>query len=552
MLYSQVDSPQQKPCAQGPMAGVIQSKIGISGAARIDVGAVLRYSVIFAAIVAPVRFIGLDFPAAVLAIWVIARSIARRYRRQITVRETFQLALASWTWTFVTWFLVTAVKTGSPGFLMLFLPWELVHLVFVWAGYLWLARLVIRRKLGSQLHMEEPSTAAQMLAQQEERYAEAKARAITLGVAGWLTLGSVVLLPLFVVGMIVVVLLGLMGLKVGEGTFFFVAAAIGLLVLLGWAYFVSRKSAEVFPSHRLVLWLRRFHRADLMEFPFPSFLERVCRGIAVPITLQDSTVSEAETAAELRPAFRVQQAVVALSWFAILIPIGDLLGSRQWFDLRGGSLVALAATGIAGLVTVHITMHRLGALHLGTKRGQRLIKRLLDAIDSTSGVPQTLTVVSTPDESWQSWVLEFMKRADAVLIDVTHLSKNLYWELQAIAAHLDAEQLILAYGVPEGHEEGIPKDIQAELASLLGEEMLERSHRFYYQLPRHRRWRGVRKLIHSRRGWQPSSKTSEHVYSQQLAEVLHKSFTAADARSATNGSAKSGQIFSGSQHEHPT
>ena len=249
---------------------------------------------------------------------------------------------------------------------------------------------------------------------------------------------------------------------------------------------------------------------------------------------------EARTAAELRPAFHVQRAVMFASWFALCISVTDLSRSQSWSDLQNIFRGAVAAIALAGLVAVPIISRRLGVMYLGTKRGQLLIKRLMDAIDSNEGVPQTLTVVSTPDESWQYWVLAFMKRADAVLIDVTHLSANLHWELQAIAEHLEAEQLILAYGEPEGGEEGIPRDIQAELASLLGEEMLERSHRFFYKLPQHRGWRGFPKLKHFRKAWLQPSRASARLYSQQLAQVLRKAFAASDARSGEKGSGERG------------
>jgi hypothetical protein len=276
-----------------------------------------------------------------------------------------------------------------------------------------------------------------------------------------------------------------------------------------------------------------------MEFPFPAFLEQTCRGIAVPITLQDSTVSTARTAAQRRPVFYVLTAVTMASWWVLAISVMALWGSESWDDPKALFLVAAAAVSLAALIVTPLTTRRLGALHLGTKRGQRLVKRLLDAIDSKEGVPQTLTVVSIPDESWQAWALHFMQRADAVLVDVTHLSEHLHWELRAIAEHLEGEQLILAYGEPEGRDEGIPRDTLAELAGLLGEGMLERSHRFLYTLPRHRWWRGFPQLAllaRSRKGWLQPPRTSARLYAQQLAQGLQKAFAASDARTTSSKS----------------
>jgi hypothetical protein len=495
---------------------------------RIDPSDLLRYSAIFAAIVGPAKVFGLGFPAIVVATWVVARQIARRYRRQITARETLQLACVSWVVPFLVWLVQTLAGNPSLGFFGFLFVWQALELVLVWTAYVWLARFVIGRALGTHIPVREPTSASDILARQQEQYAEANARTLTLAVA-WLSIGMLGLPLIFLFGAIVTIVVGLMGFEVSAGTWFFTSAAVGLPALLtGWTYFISRKSAEVFPSHRLVLWLRRFHRADLMEFPFPFFLEHVCRGVAVPITLQDSTVGVARTAAALRPAFHVLRGVAMMAWFGLVISSVSLFGRESWSDSETVFLGIIATAGFVALVAVPIAVRHLGTLQLDTKRGRRLVRRLLAAIESHAGVPQTLTVVSTPDESWQSWVLEFMKRADAVLIDITRLSANLHWELQAIADHLDSGQVILAYGVAEGQEEEIPGDIQDQLRAILGQEMLDQSHRFFYTLPRHRLWAGFQRLTSSRRGWVPLSKVSAQLYSRRIAEALHQAFAASD------------------------
>jgi hypothetical protein len=254
----------------------------------------------------------------------------------------------------------------------------------------------------------------------------------------------------------------------------------------------------------------------------------VCRGVAVPITLQDSTVGTARNAAALRPAFHLLRGVVMMAWFGLVISVWSLFRGASWSDSWAVLMGVTAAVGFVLLVAVSLAIRHLGTLQLGTARGQRLVRRLLDAIASHAGVPQTLTVVSAPDESWQGWVLEFMKRADAVLIDITHLSANLHWELHAVADHLDAGQVILACGVAEGQEEEIPGHIQDQLRTILGQEMFGQSHRFFYTLPRHRSWAGFQRLTSSRKGWVPLSKVSAALYSRRIAEALHGAFAASD------------------------
>ena len=107
-------------------------------------------------------------------------------------------------------------------------------------------------------------------------------------------------------------------------------------------------------------------------------------------------------------------------------------------------------------------------------------------------------------------------------------SANLHWELQAIADHLDSGQLILAYGVAEGQEDKLPEAIHDQLRAILGREMLDQSHRFFYTLPRHRLWAGFQRLTSSRRGWVPLSKVSAQLYSRRMAEALNQAFAASD------------------------
>lgn len=418
---------------------------------------------------------------------------------------------------------------ASPALLLFLVPWRVVDFLLVWAAYLWFGRYVVRRHLPRDaLPRAAVASASEMLEQQAEEYQEATARTLTL-TALWLAVGPFGLVLGVLLSVAVGIVLMLLGVPLDAGAWMLGSMSVAMPVLFAsWVYFTWRKAAEVFPSHRLVLWLRRFHRADLMEFPFPYFLERACRGIAVPITLQDSTVSRARTAAELRPAFHAQRAVAMACWFIFLAALLGLSRRDSWTDPQGLLLAIVVLLALGALVTLTIFIRSTGVVRLGTTRGERLIRQLLDAIDSVAGVPQTLTIISTPDESWQSWVLEFVGRADAVLMDVTHLSLNLHWELRALREHLQPKQLILAYGVRDGHELTIPAAMQGELVNLLGTEGFEQSQRFFYRLERG----GFMSRLpfgNSQRGWVPLSKERRNGYSSQLVQALHDAFEAAVA-----------------------
>ena len=496
-----------------PVDSRAEQPLGIAG--------IIRYSAIFAAIVAPANLVFLGFPAGIFAIWLVARLIAKQHQRQITVTESFRLALGSW----VSIAIVGFAIHGIP--LTPFLAFKLVEFATVWAAYLWLARYVIGR------HVVAPKRAAtlsaeQMLALQKERYAEATARSLTLGVA-WLTVGMFGMLLVIILALIVSVALSLLGLGGDGKTAFLIAVPTGMAVLLGgWAYYIQRKASEVFPSHKMVLWLRRFHQADLMEFPFPAFLEELCRGVAVPITLQDSTVSGANNAAQLRPAFHLLRTLMMVSWFMFFISAIAASDSESWQDpqaLIGGAGVVLAIVMFVGSA---IAIRRLDVVRLGSGPGRKLAEDLLAAINSKQGVPQTLTVVSTPDEDWQHWVLLFIERAHAVIIDVTRLSENVHWELRTLTDKLLPEQLIIAFGCLEDQAQELPAEVESELAAVIGHPMLERSQRFFYTIPRRRWWRHIALARGKQKGWLQTPKAMSEIYSKRLAEALVNAFAVSD------------------------
>ena len=74
---------------------------------------------------------------------------------------------------------------GLFGFLFV---WQALELVLVWTAYVWLARFVIGRALRTHIPVREPTSASDILARQQEQYAEANAPTLTLAVA-WLSIG---------------------------------------------------------------------------------------------------------------------------------------------------------------------------------------------------------------------------------------------------------------------------------------------------------------------------------------------------------------------------
>ncbi len=238
-----------------------------------------------------------------------------------------------------------------------------------------------------------------------------------------------------------------------------------------------------------VLWLRRFHQDDL--FPFDLLLDDVCRGIAMPITVADTTVPNSAV-----------NALIHLHWLVKVGAVVMFLGFLSFLFFSSDTPNALIA-----MVTVPPVLLGMGLQVLGMRRGGRLdltsdedrsaIEQVFDAVRNGKPMTSAMTVVRLSDENWQRWVGDFIARADAVILDVTHLNDNLGWELRACRDRLAPGCLVLACGEDAVGGQGRWSRLQPELERSLGPDFVQNCQRFTYSLPR---WRWLtRHVLHVNR-----------------------------------------------------
>ena len=243
------------------------------------------------------------------AAWFVSRRFARTTGRAMTRAERLRLILLSTAALLLGGFALLAVPmpAGLPGPLLglgatvagggLLVVGTVIgaasNLVLAYAGYTWLGALAARRVLGTLPEEHAASDVANpsatgMLADKDTRTTESSLRLIGM-VVMWPVVALTAMLLLWLIAALLLPLFGLDGQSdtVRTGIFF----GFGIILLLAFKAAVPRFTSQVFPSHRMVLWLRRFNQKNLQPFPFAPFLERACRGLAVPITLQDSIVS---------------------------------------------------------------------------------------------------------------------------------------------------------------------------------------------------------------------------------------------------------------------
>jgi hypothetical protein len=127
----------------------------------------------------------------------------------------------------------------------------------------------------------------------------------------WLVIGGLVVLPRLVGGF------GWLVKRMGWSnngddrlTFFF--TIITMVIILVSYSFYARRRLYVKRMDRSLLWLRRFHQDGM--FPFDLVLDDICRGIALPLTVADTTVSKSELAGQLHPVYNIGMLTLGLAF----------------------------------------------------------------------------------------------------------------------------------------------------------------------------------------------------------------------------------------------
>ena len=264
----------------------------------------------------------------------------------------------------------------------------------------------------------------------------------------------------------------------------FPLAGIGLF-MMGYLRLINRLLGRKQLSHT-VLWLRRFHQDDL--FPFDLLLDDVCRGIAMPVTVADTTVPNSTIKAMTHSHWLVKVGIVVM-----------LLGFLSFFFFSSDTPNARIAmvTGppvLLGMGLQVLGMRRGGRLDLRNDEDRSAIEQIFDAVRNGKPMTSAMTVVRLSDENWQRWVGDFIARADAVILDVTHLNDNLGWELRACRDRLAPGCLVLACGEDAVGGQGRWSRLQPELERSLGPDFVQNCQRFTYSLPR---WRWLtRNVLH--------------------------------------------------------
>ncbi len=265
---------------------------------------------------------------------------------------------------------------------------------------------------------------------------------------------------------------------------FVLLLALGV-VALPWAIIVGFfVYLRMIRANKYVVWLRRFHRDEPTRLRFNLLLNRVCPGLCVPITLQDSVFKTSYYSSGSRMIL-VAPVVFGLATLlyllcALTIGVGmGMLGVGNGLDIALGLVIALVPLVFFGHA-IKTQMFRRGHVELTVSKAAAEVDSTLQKITQRKLGFQGVMIFRCPDVVWRQVVSVAISRASAVIIDVSDLTENVLWELKSALETKHPESVLITFGFPQGSREELPSSVRAQLEKEVGSESVLRLRVFYY------------------------------------------------------------------------
>jgi hypothetical protein len=202
------------------------------------------------------------------------------------------------------------------------------------------------------------------------------------------------------------------------------------------------------PPVPIVLWLRKFHQFGPRRTPFHLILRRATEGFALPVAVRDTRFSS-NLGRGLVSLLIVMPFVVIGIW--LLFSLVFFLVAYRTSGMPGGIifsyLIAACAAALGTWPVYELVKRRGVAVLVGADAGEATSQRLGLLETSRRAYAGGAYVIKTDDEHWQDVVEVSIKRASAVIVDVTEVSSNVLWEIETALQRKGPEALILAWGM---------------------------------------------------------------------------------------------------------
>lgn len=246
--------------------------------------------------------------------------------------------------------------------------------------------------------------------------------------------------------------------------FYLIGSANLLVMLAGFQQIVS-----IYRTGYVVLWLRRFHRRR--QKPFLRALNYACRFVGMPLTIQDSSF-------RFSMGFAMGRLVPYAGFFFVLFFFGGIIAGPILRDM-------VMLSGCAVIVIAMATSYWWAFFRLRGEKSSQQLLRLLEKVKAGNARSGGTLIVRSQDEFWRNVVELALRHADAVVIDVTEPSENVFWELRTALSLRHPASILLACAVDktspnEISSSELPETVRSELQAAFGEAQLSRFSLLFY------------------------------------------------------------------------
>jgi len=208
---------------------------------------------------------------------------------------------------------------------------------------------------------------------------------------------------------------------------------------------------------KTLLWLRKFRESDRDKYQLQYLIKHATKKCLSPMTIQDASYRASYLRGMLNPLvapmlimfLTVATAATAayiITWQAP--PTFNEIWNNPFAPPRRASYTDFLAGIVVWFFVVpalgYFLIRRLGYRSFADRRGLEKATRRLQAIKSgtTTVAPGSIDVWKCSNENWQSVVHLAVSASDIVLVDLSEVNENIWWEINTVRAHKKAANIV--------------------------------------------------------------------------------------------------------------
>jgi hypothetical protein len=224
--------------------------------------------------------------------------------------------------------------------------------------------------------------------------------------------------------------------------------AFGMLIaLLGAIYTVVVRITEgrYLIQPRIVLVLRRFRKRQWRYGVVLDYLKFGCLGLAVPITIQDSSFrGNLPISLEL-----VQYLLLPALCFALVI-------STPFLNVPFPLMLTLWVGGCAAIISIgYSLLRRIAVYSSGPSGYQQMLTKMFLKIRRRRLLYSGTQVMKFPNAVWQNAIEMSIREADAVVIDISEISDAVAWEINTVRELMPSQRVIFIWSDARSEKERV-------------------------------------------------------------------------------------------------